>query len=160
MNKEIKITPPEGYEIDKKNSTFEKIVFKEIEQKLPMRWKDLKEVDGYYVTPGSQIIKEICRTANDYSRNTFPSQKEAEAALVLAQLCQLRNAWNSKRESTWKVNWCDAGQAKYCIIVRKGELFPIERYVFNATMYFKSRELRDEFMETFKDLLEEAKPFL
>ena len=26
--KEITITPPEGYEIDKENSTFEKIVFK------------------------------------------------------------------------------------------------------------------------------------
>ena len=28
MNKELKIEVPDGYEIDKKNSTFEKIVFK------------------------------------------------------------------------------------------------------------------------------------
>ena len=33
--KEMKIQVPEGYEIDRKNSTFEKIVFKKIEKELP-----------------------------------------------------------------------------------------------------------------------------
>lgn len=33
--KEFKIQMPEGYEIDKENSTFEKIVFKKIEKELP-----------------------------------------------------------------------------------------------------------------------------
>lgn len=35
MEKTIEITPPKGYEIDKEKSTFEKIVFKPIEEKLP-----------------------------------------------------------------------------------------------------------------------------
>ena len=34
MKKEINIQIPDGFEIDKENSTFEKIVFKEVENKL------------------------------------------------------------------------------------------------------------------------------
>ena len=34
-NKELKIEVPQGYEIDKENSTFEKIVFKKVEKELP-----------------------------------------------------------------------------------------------------------------------------
>ena len=36
--KELKITIPEGYEIDKEKSTFEKIVFKKKDTK-PRSWK-------------------------------------------------------------------------------------------------------------------------
>lgn len=45
-NKELKIQAPEGYEIDKENSTFEKIVFKKEERKLPKKWEDLYEGGG------------------------------------------------------------------------------------------------------------------
>ena len=42
MEKEINISIPEGYEIDKEKSTFEKIVFKKIENKLPMSFDEMK----------------------------------------------------------------------------------------------------------------------
>jgi tRNA A22 N-methylase len=41
--KEIKITIPEGYEIDKQKSTFEKIVFKKKDNKYPKTWKECIE---------------------------------------------------------------------------------------------------------------------
>ena len=44
MNIEI----PEGYEVDKKNSTFDIIKLKKIEAKLPKTWEELKRVKGYY----------------------------------------------------------------------------------------------------------------
>ena len=44
MEKTIKITPPEGYEVDKEKSTFNEIVFKKLEPNLPMSWEELKEV--------------------------------------------------------------------------------------------------------------------
>ena len=34
--KTLKIETPEGYEIDKENSTFEKIVFKEVKSEYPL----------------------------------------------------------------------------------------------------------------------------
>ena len=41
--KKLKINIPEGYEIDKENSTFEEIIFKKIEDplsKLPKTWEE------------------------------------------------------------------------------------------------------------------------
>ena len=49
MEKTIKITPPEGYEVDKEKSTFSEIVFKKLEPNLPMSWEELKEVKGYFI---------------------------------------------------------------------------------------------------------------
>lgn len=41
-NKKIKINPPEGYVVDEENSTFEEIVFKRIENKMPDSWEDIE----------------------------------------------------------------------------------------------------------------------
>ena len=39
MEKELKIIPPIGYEIDRQKSTFEKIIFKEIPEN-PKTWEE------------------------------------------------------------------------------------------------------------------------
>lgn len=39
MEKELKITPPIGYEIDRQKSTFEKIIFKKIPEN-PKTWEE------------------------------------------------------------------------------------------------------------------------
>tara|TARA_R110002126_G_scaffold100487_1_gene231999 strand:+ start:1757 stop:1912 length:156 start_codon:yes stop_codon:yes gene_type:complete len=49
--KDLKINAPKGYEIDKDKSTFENIVFKEINV-LPSSWDDLKEVSGFSAQRG------------------------------------------------------------------------------------------------------------
>lgn len=56
--KTFKINIPEGYEIDKDESTFEKIVFKKIEKKLITSWEELHSIKGYYVKGDSSIIKK------------------------------------------------------------------------------------------------------
>lgn len=97
--KEIKIQVPDGYEIDKVNSTFEKIVLKKIvlkkiENQLPISWKDLGSVTGYYATNGGNYpyIENTCGpTLNENNKLLFPSKEEAEAMLAMAQLCQLRD---------------------------------------------------------------------
>ena len=156
METTIKITPPEGYEFDKEKSTFEEIVFKKIENNFPMSWEELKEVKGYFIYQNSNInIYPVIDKAITYNRNVFPSKKEAEAMVAMAQLCQLRNAWNGG----WKANWKD-DTVKYCIISLKDILYKDSYCNTHHPMAFKTKELRDKFMETFKDLLEEAKPFL
>ena len=155
MEKTIKITPPEGYEVDKEKSTFNEIVFKKLEPNLPMSWEALGVVKGYYISASSDI-SHICYTNTiDNNRNVFPTKEEAKAMRAMAQLCQLRDAWNNG----WEANWEDDTE-KYCICSYSCKL---EKSTFNYTynpMAFKTIELRDKFMETFKDLLEEAKPFL
>ena len=156
MEKTVKITPPEGYEVDKEKSTFSEIVFKKLEPKLPMSWEELKEVKGYFIHQNSDInIHPMIDKAVAYNRNVFPTNEEAKAMLAMAQLCQLRDAWNGG----WKADW-ENDTEKYCIYSYNCKL---EKSAFNYTynpMAFKTEELRNKFMETFKDLLEEAKPFL
>ena len=156
MEKTIKITPPEGYEVDKEKSTFNEIVFKKLEPNLPMSWEELKEVKGYFIHQNSEINSRlVIDKAVAYNRNLFPTKEEAKAMRAMAQLCQLRDAWNGG----WKPDWED-NTPKYCIISYKNILCTDFYYYTSASMAFKTRELRDKFMETFKDLLEEAKPFL
>lgn len=91
--KELKISVPQGYEIDKENSTFECIKFKKIEQK---KWRDNKEVVvlGYYINSNSNIIQikdgSGCNNANeDFNHNIFATKKQAKSALAMAQISQI-----------------------------------------------------------------------
>ena len=155
--KEFKIQVPEGYEIDKEKSTFEKIVFKKVERELPTRWEELDIVKGFYVDSLSNIDKtgeETC--AEEYRRNTFPTKEEAEACLALAQLCQLRDRYNDG----WRPDWDDGGEQKYAIKIENNKTV---KYILTSTssvLSFKSVNLRDEFLENFRDLIETAKPLL
>ena len=47
--KEIKIVPPEGYEVDKENSTYNCVKFKPL---IVKRWRDniKAQFDGYFIT--------------------------------------------------------------------------------------------------------------
>ena len=156
MEKTVKITPPEGYEVDKEKSTFSEIVFKKLEPNLPMSWEELEEVKGYFVHLNSEISGHLMIDKSvAYSRNVFPTKEEAKAMRAMAQLCQLRDAWNGE----WRADWED-DTPKYCITSYKNILEKEHYYNTSSSMAFQTIELRDKFMETFKDLLEEAKPFL
>lgn len=153
--KEMKIQVPEGYEIDKENSTFEKIVFKRKE--LPKSWEDLITVKGYCVTTFSKI-EDCCEECYTYkeNKNIFPTREEAEACLALAQLCQLRDRYNDG----WKPDWKDYEQFKWCIVFFKDNIRVAEYLFIKKMLAFKTEELRDKFLENFRDLIETAKPLL
>lgn len=94
--KELKIQIPEGYEIDKEKSTFEKIVFKKKEKAINC-WTDLPKVNGVYISINS-IINSLgnCEDdANNYNKNVFLNEKYAKSALALAQISQLLPYYNT-----------------------------------------------------------------
>lgn len=155
-DRELKIEVPDGYEIDKENSTFEKIVFKKVEKELPKCWEELDIVKGFYVDSLSEIAstgEDTC--AEEYNRNTFPTKEEAEACIALAQLCQLRDRYNDG----WKPDWKDSTM-KHCIYFSKGEIRGGHQFENSRILTFEKREIRDKFLENFKDLIEIAKPLL
>ena len=78
-NKEINIIAPEGYEIDKEKSTFEKIVFKKISDNLPKTWEELKNISGYYISSCSGITHSYLVNGSNYTKNIFPTKELAEA---------------------------------------------------------------------------------
>ena len=152
--KELKIQVPEGYEIDRENSTFEKIVFKIKE--LPKSWEDLMTVKGYCVSTYSKIedCSEEFYTYKE-NKNLFPTKEEAEACLALAQLCQLRDRYNDG----WKPDW-KKDNDKYTIIYSSDKIDTSFSVYSQRILSFKTVELRDKFLENFRDLIETAKPLL
>lgn len=98
---EMVITIPEGYEIDKENSTFECIKFK---KKVKINtWKDLKFISGIFINSESYLkeISTITKDSND--KNVFISKKYAKSALALAQISQLMPYYGGEiTEEEWK----------------------------------------------------------
>lgn len=154
--KEFKIEVPQGYEIDKENSTFEKIVFRKIDNNLPKSWKEFGEVEGWFVNNRCEIdYYDEGDSTNDMDKNLFPTEEEAEACVALAQLCQLRDRYNDG----WKPNWID-GTEKHSIYFYSDEIYSSYIYQTQKILTFKTRKLRDQFLENFRGLIETAKPLL
>nr|DAY29471.1 MAG TPA: hypothetical protein [Caudoviricetes sp.] len=153
--KEMKIQVPEGYEIDKENSTFENIVFKKEERKLPKKWEDLYEIKGWFVDFHSDVVTSSSMRTGDNVKNRFPTKEEAEACLALAQLCQLRDRYNDG----WKPDWEDS-YVKYILYYWGDDITKTHCTNARTLLSFKTQKLRDEFLENFRDLIETAKPLL
>ena len=153
--KEFKIQAPEGYEIDRENSTFEKIVFKKVEKELPKSWEDLYEVGGWFVDFHSKVVTSGSMRTADSVKNIFPTKEEAEACLALAQLCQLRDRYNDG----WKPDWTDFTM-KPSIYFHKDIATTGENRSERTILYFRSEKIRDKFLENFRGLIETAKPLL
>jgi len=154
--KEMKIQVPEGYEIDRENSTFENIIFRKAERKLPKAWKDLLFVEGWFIDAKCRIIETGMLNTQEYNKNTFPTKEEAEACLALAQLCQLRDRYNEG----WKPDWEYEEEVKFNIFYSRNSIVKSTCYMSNTVLVFKTEELRDKFLENFRDLIERAKPLL
>lgn len=151
--KEIIIVAPEGYTIDKENSTFEKIVFKKVDNKLPKTWEELQYISGAYVVDKSVLLANVVKT-NGINKNVYPSRKLAEASLALPQLVQLRDRYNGDDKGFIP------NTNNYIIYCRDNAIVVHEREHINAILAFRTDKLRDEFLTNFKNLIEIAKPLL
>ena len=153
-NKELNIIAPEGYEIDKENSTFEKIVFKKTSNNLPKTWEELKIISGAYISVLSNVTT-VNSVKTDFStKDIFPTKELAYAALALAQLLQLRDRYNGDNKGFI------FGKDNYCITFFNNSIFKCWNSNIQQVLAFRTIELRDEFYNNFKDLIEIAKPLL
>lgn len=155
MTKATKIIPPEGYEVDKKKSTFEEIVFKK-KSKLPESWEDLKFISGWYTSTLSEIKEEETIMVEHRNKNIFSSKELAVASLALAQLSQLRKV----ARDGWEPDWKDTTSLKYVITWFKNNITIETRYGLSCFLSFQSMEITSEFLEKYRDLIEQARPIL
>lgn len=163
MEKEIKINVPNGYEIDKENSTFECIKFKLIENKLPKTWKEFckthpRTKGECWIGDASQIESIDVRTLSRLyveDRNLLPNKQYAEAMLALCQLIQLRDCYNDG----WVPDWTSTAFI-YCIYVYENNIITGVCNTSSRVLTFKTHELSNEFLTNFGDLIEIAKPLL
>lgn len=139
--KEIKINIPEGYEVDKENSTFECIKFKK-KHKINT-WKDLKFIQGYFIESDSTIEKlEEVMEKSYKDMNVFAYEKYAKAALALAQISQLMPYYGGEvTNEEWKNN-----ERKFSIVVHNGELKPFTHVNNKVLISFHTEAQRARFM--------------
>jgi len=153
--KTLKINVPEGYEIDKEQSTFENIVFKEIEKGLPKTWEEIENLQGFFVDYGSDIrVTDVDVIKSEVNRNIFATKEQAEASIALAQLSQLREVYRQG----WKPDYKDNYAVKYGIHFTNQGLKIGAFYETNVFLLFQSEEIASQFLDNFRDLIEQAKP--
>jgi hypothetical protein len=155
--KTLKINVPEGYEIDKEQSTFENIVFKEIKNELPKSWEDLENLKGFYVGHTSDIVMTSDHVRKSkINRFIFATKEQAEASIALAQLSQLREVYRQG----WVPDWENGSITKYTIRGFRNDLIFMDGYEAEEFLSFQSKEIAEQFLENFRDLIEQAKPLI
>lgn len=149
MEKELKIIPPIGYEIDRQKSTFEKIIFKKIPEN-PKTWEDycsLMKGKTVYYTNCNNITVSGFSDAHD----KFVTKKRAEQFIALGKLLQLRDYWvkRSKFEDA------------ICIYTWNDGLIATDDCDINEyALTFPTQEMADKFITCFRDLIKQASPLV
>lgn len=122
-----------------------------IKPNLPKHWEELEFITGYFIRANSTTHKTTLISCCDMNKMVYATEKEADAALAMAQLSQLLKAYNGD----WTPDWNDDYDNKY-VIARSG--YNIVKLTCSKYYYFltfKTVELRDEFLKNFEDLIKQ-----
>ena len=149
---------PEGYELDKDQSTETKVVLKKIENnKRADSWKEycdmMKGKDSYVVDMYGNVRTTTFSDAPVVGE--FEDKEGARVFAAFSKLIKLRKNW----VGDWKPDWKDKGW-KFTITSFEGQVVIGDSKYSGCPMTFPTAAMRDEFHATFKDLLEIAKPLL
>jgi hypothetical protein len=105
--KEIKIKVPEGYEIDRENSTLECIKFKPIKK---LTYKDVTEelfFEGLFAIDFNGEIRHASSSSNSQcDRNNATNKKQLERLLALNQLLNIAEYYNKKSPKEGNKVYC------------------------------------------------------
>lgn len=147
--KELKIEVPEGYEIDKEKSTFEKIIFK----KKVDRWRDKENViiQGYYMDVCSEIEPYHGMYTNEDYRK-FATEKQAKSALAMARISQIMANDERFGGTITDEEWEDFDKLKFSVYRIGDDIYHnvTKRYHFIA---FHTNEQVELFLNENEDLL-------
>lgn len=157
MKQTIEIEVPDGKKAVWKDG---KVVFENIKPQLPKTWEefcDMKKPDKSeaFIDNCSRCIKleesvEIREYQED--KNLLPSKKAAEQHLALMQLHQLRDCYRQG----WIPDWGSYRTIKYCIEFTNNKYIIFKYYVSSNFLSFPTRELAEEFLTNFRELIKQA----
>ena len=148
MVKTIEIKVPDGKKAVWKNGT---IVFEDIKSQLPKTWEEFCEMRD----SNSQYI-EIGELPDGMKRNPHENKNilsSIEAHLALMQLHQLRDCYRQG----WVPDWNNENENKYSIISGEVKKYIIQNVLLAPCfLAFQSEEIAEEFLNNFKDLIEQT----
>ena len=147
---------PQGWEIDEVRGN--KIILMESKKELPNTWEEcIAKIKDLECIDRNSCI-DTATFSDDVASNHINDIPIGLGKPMLA-LCQLLVCREVYRQG-WKPNWKDDNEIKYCI-ERVENCITKETYTLMATVLsFQSEEIRDEFLENFRDLIEEAKELI
>ena len=150
MEKELKIEVPQGYEIDRQKSTFEKIIFKKIPEN-PKTWEDYCKLTrnkfSFYAKPSNTINTDYYYCG---SFNEFSTKERAEQFIALGKLLQLRDYWVK-----------GYSEFRYALFGDKDGISLCDCSGFSAfSLTFPTKEMAKEFKDCFEDLIKQASPLV
>lgn len=87
------------------------------------------------------------------------SEENAKALIMLSKLITMRDLW-WKIDGNWKPDWKDYIETKYVIYNHKDDLRAAHFQHANTIFCFRTLEIRNEFLETFRESLEVCKSLL
>ena len=148
--KELKIEVPQGYEIDRQKSTFEKIVFKKIPEN-PKTWEEYcKQTEGYvsyFFSSPNSIIKSWF----EGSYNEFMTEERVKQFVALGKLLQLRDYWVKGYDTFSYVVWSNSRSMVFVCHWCGVNPYPLT---------FPTKEMAEEFKDCFSDLIKQAYPLV
>ena len=162
MERELKITPPEGYEIDMEKSTLEHIIFKPVDKKAKT-WEEIQELHNknekpqYYLSSRGDInIFNLGKHVDiDTIKSHVNTKRQAEKIRALCQLYIIADYYNDG----WEVDWDNQDEGKHVPcwdnITNKID-WNIWVRTSQATPPFKSKELLLKAYESNKEIFETA----
>ena len=130
---------------------------------LPNTWEEFCknyhncEEDSFVGTSGNIVTcsKNHGRSSL-YDKNLLPNKKYAEGILALCQLTQLRDCYRQGLVPDW--NSCE--DIKYSIVVQYNKITSLDSWHVQSFLSFQTSEIRDKFLNNFKDLIELAKEYI
>ena len=169
MERNVTLTLEKAKEWYKKGGELKEIALQAFTEQelnpLPRSWEEfcekhpIQDHEAFinFTNGGITICKEcagsglgIWMRKPEKDRCKCVSQKSAEAHLAMIQLEQLRNCWWNGWEPEWK------SYAKYSIKNSGDVLSVITYYNIAAFLTFPTREMAEEFLRCFRDLIEKA----
>ena len=150
---------PEGYEIDIEETKKQKGVVVLRKQLRPTNCAELLKMckgkeSFLYSAAFGEVVKGEFEGYIGFGE--FEDKETAEAFAALWTLLNYRKAWIGD----WKPDWTNYLQNKYIIAGEKDKIAKYSTCFAVRSMSFPTKEMQNDFYESFKDLLEVAKPLL
>lgn len=157
---EIEVEVPDGKKAFWKDN---KVVFEDINPQLPKTWEEfcklcnIRQGEAYIDEFSHVKIYDVLCNRAITDCNVLPSVASAKQHLALMQLHQLRDCYRQG----WEPN-CGENTAKYCIVghistTNKKKMLKIEIfYNINTFLSFQKEVIAQEFLNNFRDLIEQA----
>ena len=136
----------------------------ELKNSLPKTWEEWAEQnirrDVYYIDDFSEFKYTTLANSSSHYKNSLNTKEDCEAHLALMQLHVLRDAYRDSYEKGWKPDVSNTNLIKYNIACTNCGFGVYDYYTITRFLSFPTRELAEEFLKNFKELIEKAKDLI